>query len=86
MITKREKNKIKKVLGNDYCNPISEYLINNAIRNKLGHPFSNASITNVMNGRDNEVLERAIFAAVAKKTIAIEKAKKNRKQILEKAS
>lgn len=87
MITKSQKNKIIKILGNHYSSLVMDYLNDHSILNKHGKPYTDAAIIrNVMGGQSHSEIEKAIFAVVLieknKKTAETEK----RKQILLSAS
>lgn len=82
MITKRQRNQIKKILGENYTPLVQEELHKKGARNRNGHPHSASSIHNVMNGREHKEIEAAIFAAVETKTRELEKEKQRREEIL----
>ncbi|MGB5818850.1 MAG: hypothetical protein WBG90_05145 [Saonia sp.] len=82
MISKRERNQIKKVLGLYYTEAVQEELHKKGSRNRYGLPHSGTSIRNVMNGREHKEIEAAIFAAVEKKTKELEREKQRREKIL----
>jgi hypothetical protein len=82
MITKQQKKRIKKILGNHYVAVIQEELNSQEKFNKDGNPYSSSQITNVMNGQPHKVIEDSIFSATQKKIIANEKLKEERDAIL----
>ncbi len=82
MISKRERNKIKKILGKYYSNAVSEHLYNKGIRNKYGNPHSNSMIRNVMNGQHHEEIETQIFDLVEKTVARKKEVAENRKELL----
>ena len=69
MISKRERKKLKKIIGNHYAKEVAELLAEEGFRNKAGRPYSPASVRMVFNGfRENEVIELAIrYLAESKK-------------------
>lgn len=83
MITKRQRNKIKKVLGENYTDNVEQELHKMGARNRNGMPHSKANIRNVMNGREHSEIERAIYNAVETRNREIKEESKRRKQILE---
>ena len=83
MITKREKNKIKKILGENYSYRVQEALHNMSVRNRNGMPHSKNMIRNVMNGRPHFEIETAIYKAVETENKNFEKEIKRRALILE---
>ena len=83
MISKRERNKIKKVLGGHYSGLVQEELHKKSIRNRNGHPHSKSQITNVMNGcQEDKEIEAAIYAAVETKNQALQAERRRRELIL----
>jgi len=84
MITKREKNKIKKILGKEYSKQIILYLNKINLRNKYGLPYSsNSTVINVMNGQPHKEIEKAIFELVAIRKEELYQEAEERKRILE---
>ena len=82
MISKSEKKRIKKYLGNHYVASIQKELQAKEIYAKNGEEYSASYITNVMNGQPNEVLEDVIFSLVQKEIVKQEELKEKRKAIL----
>jgi hypothetical protein len=82
MITKQQKRRIKKILGNHYVSVIQEELNSQEKVNKDGNPYSSSQIRNVMSGQPHEVIEEAIFSATQKEIIKKEKIKEERDAIL----
>tara|TARA_R110002126_G_scaffold110951_2_gene248690 strand:+ start:1511 stop:1792 length:282 start_codon:yes stop_codon:yes gene_type:complete len=64
MITKRERNKIKKILGGHYTDAVLEVLNNKGVRNKYGLFHSATMVQTVMNGQPHREIEEAIWDAV----------------------
>lgn len=84
MITKRERKKIKSILGNHYSSIVLEELNNKAVRNKYGMPHSDIMVRQVMNGnRSHKEIEAAIFSAVEKKISEDSEEKSRREELLE---
>tara|TARA_R110002167_G_scaffold364968_1_gene588377 strand:+ start:32411 stop:32692 length:282 start_codon:yes stop_codon:yes gene_type:complete len=84
MISKAERDSIKKVLGGHYSALVQEELFKKGIRNRNGLPHSKSQITNVMNGQPDTEIEAAIYEAVETKNKAEEAEKKRRERILAK--
>lgn len=82
MITKAQKKRIKKKLGNHYVAVIKAELKELGKRNKNGEEYSSSQITNVMNGQPHQLLEDVIFALVQKVIAEKEKIKEERNAIL----
>lgn len=82
MITKPQKKRIKKILGNHYVSVIQEELRLNGMLNKSGNEYSSSQITNVMNGQAHTIIEDAIFSVTQKKIVEKEELEKQRKEIL----
>ncbi len=82
MITKSQKKRIKKILGNHYVSVIQEELNTLGERNKHGLHYSSSQITNVMNGQSHTLLESVIFSLVQKKIVEKEKLQEERNAIL----
>lgn len=87
MISKSQKNKIIKVLGNHYSSLVMDYLNAHSIRNKHGKPYTDAAIIrNVMGGQSHAEIEKAIFAVVEIELQKKKEESEKRKQILLSAS
>lgn len=67
MITKTEKEKIKKILGWRYAPLVQAYMNKKGYFNSNGLPYSTAMIVNVMNGIRHDLIEEAIFELTALK-------------------
>lgn len=76
MINRTEKEHIKELLGHRYVKHISDYLKAHNILNRNGGDFSQAQITNVMNGVSHPVIEEAIYQVVSQKKQQIKKRKR----------
>lgn len=86
MITKKERKRLKKIIGNEYSSKVLEELNSQSLTNRHGNPYSAAHINQIFNGkRNHEVIEAAIYraaeTAIAKKNL--EEAK--RREILQSA-
>ncbi|WP_028890845.1 hypothetical protein [Tenacibaculum sp. 47A_GOM-205m] len=75
MITKSEKNKLKKILGHRYVADVLNCLRSRGIKNKDGEEYSASMIHNVMNGQSHEEIETAIYELAARKKEAAKKRK-----------
>ena len=84
MITKNERDKMKKILTS-YVQEVKEYLHNQGVTNKQGDPYSDIYIVSVFNGvRENIDIEKAIIAVYDRKLQAIDKLNEEKQKILEK--
>lgn len=75
MITKKEKQKIKEILGWRYALLVKKYMDRKGLLNSNGSPYSTAMIVNVMNGIRHDIIEKAIFE-LASQTKAKQEAQK----------
>lgn len=86
MITQKEKEIIRKVLGYHYSDTIQKYLNSIQLFNIKGNSYSKQSIRNVVNGvRSNRKMEKAITNLVSFTKSAEKKEHENRKKIFEKS-
>ncbi|HEA19981.1 hypothetical protein LCGC14_1215630 [marine sediment metagenome] len=83
MITKQERKKIKKILGNEYSPSVAIELNKAGSVNRFGDAYSDGYIRNVFNGYEHPTIERAIYAAVETKLKENLEEKKRREAILE---
>lgn len=83
MITKRERKKIKKILGNEYSPVVAKELRKAGVMNRNGDEYSDGMIRNVFNGYEHASIERAIYSAIETKYKEDLKEKKRREAILE---
>lgn len=79
MITKTEKEEIKKIIGHRYAALVQAELCDKNEFDSEGKPYSTNFITNVMNGVGNATVEAAIYRVVETKKAEIKK----RKELLE---
>ena len=64
MITKRERKRLKKIIGKEYSYKVLKELNAKGLRNRLGNPYSLSHIRNVFAGkRSHEIIENAIYTA-----------------------
>jgi len=84
MITKSQKRKLKKVLGNGYSSKVHEYLQKKGLRNRYGLPFSIETIRQVMNGRNHSEIESHIFSLYEEERKRISEEKSRRSRLLNK--
>lgn len=82
MISKSEKQRIKKIIGHRYVGLIQTELNDSNEFNKQGETYSSGHITNVMNGEPHNIIEAAIYRVVKNKLEELEA----RKNILNKKS
>ena len=61
MITKEDKEKIKKVFGGRYSSEIKKLLDKKGLKNRDGNFHTANMIRHVMNGISHPVIEKAIF-------------------------
>lgn len=86
MISKSERKRLKKILGNRYTNAVLKQLNAQGVVNENGKPYSANMIRVVFNGyRNHAIIEEAIYQAaeLAKQQAKKEQAK--RKRILKSA-
>ncbi len=70
MISKTEREKLKRTIGSRHINQICTYLVKNRLFNHFGDPYTNEFVSRVFNGRvENLKMEGYIidFAATKKK-------------------
>lgn len=85
MITKKERKRLKRVLGSHYTNVVSKQLEADGILDKKGVPYKANMIRVVFSGsRSNHKIEVAIFKAYEKRLTEIKNQKKIRENILTK--
>ncbi|MEN8185531.1 MAG: hypothetical protein ABFR05_00220 [Bacteroidota bacterium] len=76
MISKSERNKIKKVIGREYSKEVLQILNERGVVNKQNKSHNSVYITKVLNGQNNnEDVEDAIYELVRRKKLAIAKRK-----------
>lgn len=76
MISKSERNKIKKVIGREYSKEVLQILIERGVVNKQNKSHNSVYITKVLNGQNNnDDIEDAIYELVRRKKLAIAKRK-----------
>jgi len=86
MISKREKNRLKKILGNHYTQAVLEELDKKQILNQNLQPHSKNFIRMVFNGlKEHQEIEQAIYAAAQTIIIKTKEEKAKRNQILKSA-
>ena len=76
MITKEDKESIKKIIGHRCAPAIQDELNASGEFNKGGQSYSTSHITNVMNGESHDVIEAAIYRVVDKR-LAIQQKREN---------
>ena len=76
MITKKDRHRIKDIIGHRYAPIIQDELNDCSEFNKDGQAYSRSQITNVMNGEKHNVIEAAIYRVVEKK-LKIEQARQS---------
>ena len=84
MITSKQKNKLKSILGERYTTVILDYFEKNDINLPNGDPYTADYIRVVMNGRENERLEIAIYNAVSYERLRKLAEQQRRRDILHK--
>jgi len=83
MITEKEQNELKEIIGAHYADAVSEILMNKGVMNKFGFPYSNSLIHKVFIGnKDNRDVERAIWELAANKKAEAKELEKQKKLIL----
>lgn len=64
MIREKEKKRIINIIGHKYTAKVSKVLKESNEFNNKGDEYSTSQITNVMNGTQNETIEKAIYEVV----------------------
>ena len=83
MITKTEKNRLQKILKNDWLNEVIAELEEQEVTNRLGKPYSESMIRMVFTGkRENQEIEAAILKVYANRKSATQKANTEKKELL----
>jgi hypothetical protein len=82
MITKSQKKRIKKILGNRYVSEVQKELSALGELNTKGNEYSSSHITNIMNGQLHTVIETTIFSLVQKTIVEQENLSAERNAIL----
>ncbi|MEM6718358.1 MAG: hypothetical protein AAF611_03485 [Bacteroidota bacterium] len=84
MITKKQREKLREILGYHYTKEVFKLLKERKVTNKKGNQYSSSMIRNVYNGiNENKDIENAIFDVCIKKMEEKEKETKRRNQILD---
>jgi len=83
MITKKQREKLKSILGYHYANDVLKILKKRGITNRKGTAYGKSMIRNVYNGiNENKKIEAAIFDLCVEKLQEKEKETKRRNEIL----
>ncbi len=84
MISKADKKRIKKIIGVRYVSNVKQRLREKELFNQHGKEHSASMITNVMNGKQHEVIEETIYEIVVEKKEKLNVKKIEREALLKK--
>ncbi|MCH2197050.1 hypothetical protein [Kordia sp.] len=83
MITKKQHEKLRSILGYHYTEDVLKILKERSITNRKGTPYGSSMIRNVYNGlNENENIEKAIFDLCEQKIKATEEETNRRNKLL----
>lgn len=85
MITKKEAEKLREMIGKRHITQISKYLLKNKLYNKDNDPYSTSYITRIFNaiqGVENEILECHIWNCAAERLREAEAEKLRREELM----
>ncbi|MFK7749835.1 MAG: hypothetical protein AB8B65_15680 [Kordia sp.] len=83
MIRKKQREKLKEVLGYHYTNGVLKILKENKITSRNGKPYGSSMIRNVFNGlNENERIENAIIELFVRTQEDIKEREEARNRIL----
>jgi len=84
MITKTERNQMKKILVSKWIPEVIDKLKQNNVVNKKGQPYTKAFISHVFNGKNSHsIIEDAIFDTYQERKEKLSKKREERKNRLE---